>query len=347
MAKVVTVVSPKADQADRTQSYAKTNARAGSKFNINNALNIIGYISSLATSYLGAIGGWFGGISNAELSSKYQTLITPNAKYFGIWAAIFLFQGFFVVAQLLPKYRGHPLVQRGVGPVYFFACLAQTAWTITFGYQIMEAAFVSMVVLFLTLLYLLNRQWKVVAEEEKKTRTAIRLGETTEEEAVEDLTARPPRLSYWLLRFPFAIHSGWIAVATPLMFSVLLVYLNVDPTYELWAATISLPLLFGGCMGLLLKEESGAPSYAFPAVVAYACLGICWELQAPSYGILARHDEATINLMKNLSGFCAVCLLVVMISRFFALLMRDQCMKWKKKEDVLEIDGVEYPYVQA
>mmetsp|Transcript_20377 Transcript_20377/g.43681 ORF Transcript_20377/g.43681 Transcript_20377/m.43681 type:complete len:344 (+) Transcript_20377:224-1255(+) len=315
---------------------------------LNNLLNILGYLLSLVTSYLGGVAGWFGGVPNSELSSKYQTLITPSAAYFGyIWTVIFISEGIFAVAQLLPKYREHPLVQRGLGSVYFLACSAQTAWSITFGYQIMPVAFAVMCVLLVTLLFILRRQWDVVAEEEMKTETSASLGETSDEEVEEDMTARPPTAAYWLLRFPFAVHAGWIAPATPLMLSVLLVYQGVDAAVELWVAVISLPLLFGGCMGLLLREEPGAPVYAFPGVVAYACAGICWELQAPAYSILARHDEATINLMKNLSGFCGLCLLVVMISRFFALLIRDACIKWNQRPDTVEIDGEEYPYIQA
>lgn len=338
---------------DREKSSVATPAGSssrtkGSKANTNNLLNLLGYLLALTASYLGGVAGWFGGISNSELSSKYQTLITPSAAYFGyIWATIFIFQGFFAVAQLLPKYREEPLVQKGVGSVYFLACSAQTAWTITFGYQMMTAAFVAMVALLVALLTILNRQWKVVVEEKKKTVTSASLGETTVEELQNDSTASPPRLSYWLLRFPFAVHAGWIAPATPLMLSVLLVERAVDPAIELWVAVISIPLLFGGCMGLLLREESGAPSYVFPGVVAYACAGICWELQAPSNTILGRHDEASINLMKNLSGFCGVCLVVVMATRFIALTVRDQCMKMRAEDDSLQIDGEEYPYVKA
>lgn len=322
--------------------------KGGSKANITNLLTILGYFLSLGTSYLGGVAGWFGGVSNAELSSRYQTLITPSAAYFGyIWAVIFLSEGFFAVAQLLPKYREHPLVQGGVGSVYCLACIAQTAWAITFGYEIMIAAFVAMFLLLVALLTILKRQWDVVAEEERKTSASMSLGETTLEEMDNDMTARFPRVPYWLLRFPFAVHAGWIAPATPLMLCVILVSEGVDASYEMWTAVISLPLLFGCCMGLLLREDSGAPAYVFPGTVAYACMGICWELQAPANIILARHDEASVTLMKNLSGFCGVCLLVVMVSRFVVLFVRDQCAKRMNRPDTVGIDGEEYPYVQA
>jgi len=100
-------------------------------------------------------------------------------------------------------------------------------------------------------------------------------------------------------------------------------------------------------MGLLLREDPGAPAYVFPGVVAYACIGICWELQAPTQAILERFDESSINLVKNLSGFCGACLLVVMVARFGALFLRDQCMKFTKKEEIDDDDESEHPYVQA
>jgi len=63
--------------------------------------------------------------------------------------------------------------------------------------------------------------------------------------------------------------------------------------------------------------------------------------------LLDRHDDASITLMKNLSGFCSICILVVMISRSAVLIMRDQCKKLRKKDEVEVINGIEYPYVKA
>jgi len=182
------------------------------KPNLNNLLNFLGYIISLATSYMGGVAGWFGGTPNIELGSTYQTLITPRASCLGyVWAAIFLLEGFFAMTQLLPRYRAQPLVQDGVGSIFFFVVTTQMAWTITFGFEMMIPAFISMFALLISLLIIVNRQWAVVKVE------------TAAEERQKDLAAQPPGLSYWLLRFPFAIHAGWIAVVTPLMLSVVLV----------------------------------------------------------------------------------------------------------------------------
>jgi hypothetical protein len=63
--------------------------------------------------------------------------------------------------------------------------------------------------------------------------------------------------------------------------------------------------------------------------------------------ILTRHDEASITLMKNLSGFCGMCILVVMFSRIIAIFIRDQCRKLTNKEDAEEIDGADTAYVKV
>jgi len=350
-----TNVIEEVDASSLPSKDANIKVSSSSKCNMNNYLNALGYIICVVTSYLGGILGWFGGKSNSELNNQYQTLVTPSAVYFQYaWGLIFISEGFFAIAQCLPKYRETPMVQKSIGCVYFLASSAQVAWTITFGYELMIVAFVSMLVLCITLLFILYRQWTVVIEEMKKVNTGIRLGDIDESEADYSLTTPPPRPSYWLLRFPFAVHAGWISICTPLMLSVLLVSLNVNESVELWTAVICLPLLFGVCMGLLLREEAGAPSYVYPLTVAYGCVGICWELYAPSQVILARHDESSISLMKNLSGFCGICLMVVVVARFSALFLRDQCMKFKKKgddddivEETMDEDECDAYYVAA
>ncbi|KAL7542695.1 hypothetical protein ACHAWF_007237 [Thalassiosira exigua] len=304
--------------------------------NLVNLLNLFGYLLSLATSYLGAIAGWFDGITQAELFSKYQTLVTPNLTYIGYaWGAIFAFEGLFAVAQLLPRFRSLSLVQKGVGPFFCLACTAQASWAVFFGFQFAIAAFVASSFLLIALLVVIKKQGTVVNEEIQRAATLLQLGEREEEAArAVDATAKPPGPAYWLLRFPFALHGGWIVALSPCLLSVVFVEQGMDATHELWAAVLALPLAFGCCMGLLLREDPGSPSYVVPAVVAYACAG---------------HDEASINMMKNLSGFCAVCLVAVMISRVVALFLRDQWVKCHtpKNVEVDEDEEMDHDYVKA
>ena len=96
-----------------------------------------------------------------------------------------------------------------------------------------------------------------------------------------------------------------------------------------------------------MQEELGLSSYIFPGACAYNFAGVAWQLFAPSTLLLERHKDASITLMKNLSGFCAACILVVMSSCCAALIMRDLCKKLWNKDAVEGIDGVENPYIKA
>lgn len=252
-----------------------------------------------------------------------------------------------MAAQILPAYKDHVLVRRGVGPWYLMTCLMQAAWSVSFTYEFMITAFVSMVGILLCLTTILKRQWKVIDEHQNHRKidpwllanNAVSVFD--EEEKVK--MASPPGFAYWVLRFPFAVHAGWIAPATPLMLSVMLVSYNVDTQVELWVSVIGLAILFGMCMGLLLRQDKGTPSYIFPAVVAYACVGIAWELHTPSEPILDRFQEGEISLMKNVAGFCGFMLLVTIVSRFFAILLRDHCCPRKYNDD----DDEDVIYVEA
>lgn len=316
-----------------------------------NISNLLAYGLNASLTYYGGLLGVFGGKSNAALSSEYQTLVTPSATYFGyIWSVIFLSQAFFAIAQLfIPRYRNHALVQRGVGVWYILACVSQAAWIVAFGYEYMVLAFVSMVSLLLCLLTILGRQWKFIDEIEKTMEgdewlLANNAVNVLDEDQKRDM-GLAPSFGYLLLRFPFAIHAGWIAPATPLMLSVVMVSYGADPQVELWTAVIGVAVLFGMSMGLLLRQERGAPSYSFSAVVAYAFAGIAWELNAPSSDdILERFTESEISLTKNVAGFCCAMLLVTIVSRFFAICMRDHCCYKSKKYDDEDEDVI---YVEA
>ena len=311
-----------------------------------NLANLLGYAINLSSSYVFGVSGLLGK-TNQQLSYQYQTLITPSSAYFGyIWGLIFLSQGFFVAAQILPVYKDHVLVRRGVGIWYFMACLMQTAWSISFAYEYMITAFVSMVGILLCLITILKRQWRVIDEHENRgidPWLLVNNAVSVFDEEEKGKTASPPGFAYWILRFPFAVHAGWIAPATPLMLSVTLVSYNIDPQVELWVGVIGLAVLFGMSMGLLLRQDKGAPSYIFPAVVAYACAGVAWELHAPSEPILDRFQEGEISLMKNVAGFCGFMLLVTIVSRFFAILLRDHCCPRKYSDD----DDDDVIYVEA
>jgi len=153
--------------------------------NTNNYLNLVGcIINTLVTFSASSI---FGFPDNAALSEKYQTLVvTPTAgRTFAIWGITFLFQGIFAIVQMLPKYRSNIVIHEGVSHWYFIACIFQAAWTFAFGYEVIWLSCVFMGGILFSLLQIVKKQVKI----------------------------QSTMIDFWLFKFPFSLHCGWIAAA--------------------------------------------------------------------------------------------------------------------------------------
>lgn len=84
------------------------------RLNFKNIANVLAYGINIALTYGVGTAGWLGTPDNGELSDKYQTIVTPNSRAFSIWGLIFVAQAIFAVVQLLPRFRGTDMVQKGV-----------------------------------------------------------------------------------------------------------------------------------------------------------------------------------------------------------------------------------------
>lgn len=98
-------------------------AQGSSKLQTLNYANIAAYILNTAVTYGVGLSGLFP--TNAELSAKYQTLVTPAGYAFSIWGVIFISEAVFTVMQALSAYRSSDVVVKGVGYYFVMACIAQ------------------------------------------------------------------------------------------------------------------------------------------------------------------------------------------------------------------------------
>merc|ERR1712176_902089 len=99
-------------------------------------------------------------------------------------------QGIYTVFQMIPNFRSSDFVQQdGASYWYFVACLFQSAWTFAFGYEIIWLSAVMMAGILVSLVNIVKNQNSV-------------------ESNPNDVNT-----DYWLYKFPFSIHCGWIAVA--------------------------------------------------------------------------------------------------------------------------------------
>jgi len=241
-----------------------TNAR----LNYVNYLNLVGYVVNTAVVFGAA--PVFGFPDNAELSNKYQTVITPTGFTFAIWGLIFAFEGIFTVVQLTPRGRADSLVQKGVNLYFFFACLFQAAWVFLFGYEFIILSTVAMGLILLSLLAVLFSQ--------ARTETDLTKGE------------------FWFLSFPFMLHCGWIFSAFALNVNVLLVDFEVGATGQTVAAFVSL----GYFVGITLYSLFGMKraQYTIPSVFVWTILGIFLELREPIEKITDLFSDSMLGTIK-------------------------------------------------
>ena len=312
-------------------------SHGGNASTVKTVLNTIGYSVSLVASYLAGLAGWFsGGTPYSEIATAYQTLITPTLTLMSYtWGVIFLLEGFFVISQLFRTYREDPLV-RGISYQYLSACLMQTVWGITFGFEEMVYASIAMSVQLFFLLWIVKAQWSVVDEQMRIVEQSAMLHAIEKEEAIR--TADESAGRHPLLRLPFTIHAAWILTSTPWMICVALVANDANAKYEMWVSALFEALIFGICIGLLLRDGSSAPSYSIPLVCAFNFLSIAWELNAPTVSILAKFEDSAITLMRNMTASCGATIVLICFSRAVIMSVLGRCSN-KKSDDK---DGAEY-----
>jgi hypothetical protein len=212
-----------------------------------NVFNLFAFIANVVVAYVIGALGLFGTATNGELSEKYQTLVTPVGWSFAIWAVIFISQFIWAIAQLVvPSFRGAALVRNGVKWYYIGVCVAQIGWTVAFTFEIIWLSLVAMLSILFFLILI------VVAQYNGQTAVSFR--------------------EYWLLKFPFAVHAGWILAASFVNLNVLIVDLELGADAQYYAALASLiaVLVIAGSM----LTYPTRPELVIPLVLAWATVRI-------------------------------------------------------------------------
>lgn len=240
--------------------------------------NAAAYAFNVAVTFGIGVTGLFDLPTNAELSEKYQTLVTPAGWAFAIWSVIFLTQAVWVLIPFVSSSSHHETV----GYRYLWIVLAQAGWTLTFSHELVPASMVCMTVL----AYLL---WDTVAVLPSAA------------SSIQD---------YSLQHLPFTLHTGWITAATVVNANVVLVYAAVSSHYQWMAAVLSLVGLFAVAVSELRRDS------VIPVVLAWAAWGIAQELAAPKTSIRFHFSDPQITQLRqgaNLATFTIVALVVIQL----------------------------------
>lgn len=252
---------------------------------------VFAIVSLIVMNYLSNT-GVFGGQTNADISAKYQTLITPAGWAFSIWGLIFLGLLAFAVYQAMPSQRENPRF-RAIGGWVILNAFCNAIWSPLFNNERIGIALLVILVMLFTL---------VIIEQRLLERGRVPV-------VAPDLDATLPespagRAETWLARVPFSIYFGWLTVATILNVAVYLRATQFDllslsePT---WATAV---LIVGLVVGALVFNRYRSVAYVLVFTWAYIA-------------IAARQEGSNqVQVMAGAGAIVAVLLAIVgIISR--------------------------------
>eukprot|EP00301_Raphidiophrys_heterophryoidea_P018469 c3456_g1_i1.p1 GENE.c3456_g1_i1~~c3456_g1_i1.p1 ORF type:complete len:281 (-),score=70.69 c3456_g1_i1:198-1040(-) len=247
-----------------------------------NYLNLFAFAANLLITYLSMTEIF--GETNAQVSKKYQTLITPAGWAFSIWGIIFLSEGVFAVVQMFPKYRNNPLASsRSVVGGWVFACVFQISWTFAFAQEAIVLSCLILALIWVSLGYVVLAQEAILADPKNTPATPV---------------------DHVLLVTPFRIHFAWVTAATAVSFNLIPVkHAPENPTLQLAVAIASLVAL-AMLAGLLHTNHT------LSAVLSWAIGAVASELAHPMEKISTMFGDVVVKGVKEASAVVAVLLAV-------------------------------------
>eukprot|EP00419_Tripos_fusus_P045982 CAMPEP_0172818508 /NCGR_PEP_ID=MMETSP1075-20121228/13971_1 /TAXON_ID=2916 /ORGANISM="Ceratium fusus, Strain PA161109" /LENGTH=269 /DNA_ID=CAMNT_0013658879 /DNA_START=31 /DNA_END=840 /DNA_ORIENTATION=+ len=203
------------------------------------------------------------GMTNTELSKKYQTIITPVGWAFSIWGPIFIWEGIFAVSQMVPAFRDSPVPQL-VTPWWCAACAFQVIWSIVFARELIVLSLICMLGILVSLIGLIVY--------------------------VDSNVGRLEPKEYFLLRAPFSLHAGWIVAASAV---------NTNVLADAFQASMSSLLAFGvvslGVVFTVVVLFAVAAPRPIPKTDPILCSASAWALVGVSFEL-----ASAANLDNNI-----------------------------------------------
>jgi hypothetical protein len=232
---------------------------------IRSILVIAATIGTVAFNWLAST-GQVNGVTPAEISDKYPTVVTPAGYAFAIWSLIYLGLFVFSVIQALPSRLSD---FRHIRSAYILSCALNCAWIYFWHHD--QIAICLAIILFLlgTLAYVVAR-----------------------------LRGAHSPADTWGVKAPFGIYLGWVTAASLVNFAILLRAANVDLAQAEIAMGAGLLLVAAGA-GVVYRVAF--INYFAPLAVAWALTAIAVKQSGKTLIVAAAAAGVIACLIAALS----------------------------------------------
>lgn len=206
---------------------------------LRSILVLVATLGTIAFNALAATGR-VNGVSPAEISDKYPTVLTPAGYAFSIWSLIYLGLIAFSIYQMLPAHLGR---LRRIRSLYILSCVFNCAWIYIWHHDQIALSLVAILLLWGTLL--------VIAA---------------------NLRVHRSTADTWLMQGTFGIYFGWVTAASVVNFLVLLAFLNIDQgtgTMQLVGAAL---ILVAALAAVIVRLKLA--NFFYPLAIAWALTAI-------------------------------------------------------------------------
>lgn len=213
-----------------------------------------------------------GGQTNAEVSAKFPTLITPAGYAFAIWGVIYLTLLIFSFFQFQKarEIRFYNIIW----PYFLVSCAANVLWLVCFQNEWLVLSLLCMAVLVWSLFVVFKSFYRV--------------------RPLLNTTHR------FFFQVPFSMYFGWVSVAAIVNTAVVIkwaelsYFLNSEPLF----ATLMLLVAFGLAMYMLFANKD----YVYTLTVVWALVAI-W---------VANTDERLVEAIAKISAIVLLAMCVIL-----------------------------------
>jgi benzodiazapine receptor len=243
------------------------------------AINVVAYVVTIAVNGLAGSTTLLGGVTSADVSDSYPTLVTPAGFTFAVWGIIYALLLVFAVYQLLPRNRSKPFLGQ-VGLLFGLSSAFNICWLFLWHYGYITYSVALMFALLASLILIYLRLGTGRAAVSLKERICVHL--------------------------PFSVYLGWISIATIANVSVALTAAGWDG-WGIEASTWAVAII---CVALVLTLAVLATrkDAAFSLVVVWALVGILSKQSGYPNIVLAAEVAIAVILLAVAA--------VVLVSKF-------------------------------